>query len=87
MIELILSYFSFLLYLVIFGLVIVFVVYFSLIGCIGVSGVVYSILLFFLVVFMILIFYENYYWYLSVIIGLLFILFGNLVMFFKLGMV
>ncbi|CQH16264.1 TPA: DMT family transporter [Yersinia enterocolitica] len=86
-IELTSSYLGSLLYLAIFGSVIAFAAYFSLIGRIGASGAAYSTLLFPLVALTISTFYENYHWHLSAIVGLLLILLGNLVMFSKPGMV
>ncbi|EKN3951833.1 DMT family transporter [Yersinia enterocolitica] len=86
-IELTSSYLGSLLYLAIFGSVIAFAAYFSLIGRIGASGAAYSTLLFPLVALTISTCYENYHWHLSAIVGLLLILLGNLVMFSKPGMV
>ena len=86
-IELTSSYLGSLLYLAIFGSVIAFAAYFSLIGRIGASGAAYSTLLFPLVALTISTFYEGYHWHLNAIIGLLLILFGNLVMFSKPGWV
>ncbi|WP_145600992.1 DMT family transporter [Yersinia frederiksenii] len=86
-IELTPSYLGSLLYLAIFGSVIAFAAYFSLIGRIGASGAAYSTLLFPLVALTLSTFYEGYYWHLNAIIGLLLILLGNLVMFSKPGRV
>ncbi|WP_145531852.1 DMT family transporter [Yersinia kristensenii] len=86
-IELTSSYLGSLLYLAIFGSVIAFAAYFSLIGRIGASGAAYSTLLFPLVALTLSTFYEGYYWHLNAIIGLLLILLGNLVMFSKPGRV
>ncbi|CNL43988.1 DMT family transporter [Yersinia proxima] len=86
-IELTSSYLGSLLYLAIFGSVIAFAAYFSLIGRIGASGAAYSTLLFPLVALTISTFYEGYHWHLNAIIGLLLILLGNLVMFSKPRMV
>ncbi|MFA9208740.1 MAG: DMT family transporter [Yersinia sp. (in: enterobacteria)] len=80
-------YLGSLLYLAIFGSVIAFAAYFSLIGRIGASGAAYSTLLFPLVALTISTFYEGYHWHLNAIIGLLLILLGNLVMFSRPGMV
>ncbi|CRY53536.1 MULTISPECIES: DMT family transporter [Yersinia] len=74
-------YLGSLLYLAIFGSVIAFAAYFSLIGRIGASGAAYSTLLFPLVALTISTFYEGYHWHLNAIMGLLLILLGNLVMF------
>ncbi|MEQ9722194.1 DMT family transporter [Yersinia alsatica] len=86
-IELTSSYLGSLLYLAIFGSVIAFAAYFSLIGRIGASGAAYSTLLFPLVALSISTLYEDYHWHLNAIIGLLLILLGNLVMFSRPGMV
>lgn len=86
-IELTSSYLGSLLYLAIFGSIIAFAAYFSLIGRIGASGAAYSTLLFPLVALTISTFYEGYHWHLNAIIGLLLILLGNLVMFSKPGRV
>ncbi|HEI6964636.1 TPA: EamA family transporter [Yersinia enterocolitica] len=80
-IELTSRYLGSLLYLAIFGSVIAFAAYFSLIGRIGASGAAYSTLLFPLVALTISTFYEGYHWHLNAIMGLLLILLGNLVMF------
>jgi drug/metabolite transporter (DMT)-like permease len=80
-IELTSRYLGSLLYLAIFGSVIAFAAYFSLIGRIGASGAAYSTLLFPLVALTISTFYEEYHWHLNAIMGLLLILLGNLVMF------
>ncbi|CNH95629.1 MULTISPECIES: DMT family transporter [Yersinia] len=86
-IELTPRYLGSLLYLAIFGSVIAFAAYFSLIGRIGASGAAYSTLLFPLVALTISTFYEGYHWHLNAIIGLILILLGNLVMFSRPGMV
>ncbi|CNI33753.1 putative inner membrane protein [Yersinia thracica] len=86
-IELTPSYLGSLLYLAVFGSVIAFAAYFSLIGRIGASGAAYSTLLFPLVALTLSTFYEGYYWHLNAIVGLLLILLGNLVMFSKPGWV
>ncbi|CNH95128.1 putative inner membrane protein [Yersinia massiliensis] len=80
-IELTSRYLGSLLFLAIFGSVIAFAAYFSLIGRIGASGAAYSTLLFPLVALTISTFYEGYHWHLNAIMGLLLILLGNLVMF------
>ncbi len=70
-----------LLYLSLFGSVIAFSVYFILIGRIGANKTAYSTLLSTLIALTLSTFFEGYQWYLSSIIGLIFILIGNLVMF------
>ncbi|AKP32125.1 DMT family transporter [Yersinia aleksiciae] len=86
-IELTPRYLGSLLYLAIFGSVIAFAAYFSLIGRIGASGAAYSTLLFPLVALSISTVYEGYHWHLNAIMGLVLILLGNLVMFSRPGMV
>ncbi|WP_174847424.1 DMT family transporter [Yersinia artesiana] len=86
-IELTPRYLGSLLYLAIFGSIIAFSVYFSLVGRIGASSAAYSTLLFPLVALTISTFYEGYHWHLSAIIGLLLILLGNFVMFSRPRMV
>lgn len=75
------SYLSALFYLAIFGSVIAFGAYFSLVGKIGPANAAYSTLLFPLVALTISTFWEGYVWNLNAIIGLVLILLGNLVMF------
>lgn len=75
------SYLGALLYLALFGSVIGFGAYFTLVGRIGPSKAAYSTLLFPLVALSISTFYEGYVWHLNAIAGLLLILTGNLVMF------
>lgn len=75
------SYLGALLYLAVFGSVIAFGVYFTLVGRIGPSNAAYSTLLFPLVALSISTIYEGYVWQLNAVAGLLFILVGNLVMF------
>lgn len=70
-----------LLYLALFGSVIAFGAYFTLVGRIGASKAAYSTLLFPLVALTISTFYEGYVWHSNAVIGLALILVGNLVMF------
>ncbi|MBW6234151.1 EamA family transporter, partial [Pseudomonas aeruginosa] len=72
-----------LLYLALFGSVIAFGAYFTLVGRIGASKAAYSTLLFPLVALSISTVYEGYVWHSSAVIGLALILLGNLVMFAK----
>ncbi|CAE1145933.1 DMT family transporter [Serratia sp. Tan611] len=74
-------YLGSLLYLAIFGSVIAFAAYFSLLGRIGASAAAYSTLLFPLVALTISTLYEGYIWHGNAVIGLCLILLGNLVMF------
>ncbi|CAI0721192.1 DMT family transporter [Serratia quinivorans] len=78
-------YIGSLLYLAIFGSVIAFAAYFSLLGRIGAGAAAYSTLLFPLVALSISTIYEGYQWHLNAVIGLCLILLGNLVMFAKPG--
>lgn len=75
------SYMGALLYLALFGSVIAFGAYFTLVGRIGASKAAYSTLLFPLVALTISTFYEGYVWHSNAVIGLALILVGNLVMF------
>ena len=75
------SYLSALLYLAIFGSVIAFGAYFTLVGRIGPSKAAYSTLLFPLVALTLSTLYEGYVWQINAIAGLVLILLGNLVMF------
>lgn len=75
------SYLSALLYLAIFGSVIAFGAYFTLVGRIGPSRAAYSTLLFPLVALTLSTLYEGYVWQVNAIAGLVLILLGNLVMF------
>lgn len=75
------SYLGALLYLALFGSVIAFGVYFTLVGRIGASNAAYSTLLFPLVALTLSTIYEGYQWHANAIIGLVLILLGNLVMF------
>jgi len=75
------SYIGALLYLAIFGSVIAFGAYFTLVGRIGAGKAAYSTLLFPLVALSISTVYEGYIWHMNAVAGLLLILTGNLVMF------
>lgn len=75
------SYLSALLYLAIFGSVIAFGAYFTLVGRIGPSKAAYSTLLFPLVALTLSTLYEGYVWQANAVAGLALILLGNLVMF------
>lgn len=75
------SYLGALFYLAIFGSVIAFGAYFTLVGRIGASNAAYSTLLFPLVALTLSTIYEGYQWHANAIIGLVLILVGNLVMF------
>ncbi|HDR2793513.1 MULTISPECIES: DMT family transporter [Enterobacter] len=77
------SYIGALLYLALFGSVIAFGAYFTLVGRIGAGKAAYSTLLFPLVALSISTVYEGYVWHVNGIIGLLLILGGNMVMFTK----
>ncbi len=70
-----------LVYLALFGSVVAFGAYFTLVGRIGPGKAAYSTLLFPLVALTISTFYEGYVWHINGIAGLLLILTGNLVMF------
>lgn len=76
-------YLGSLFYLAIFGSVIAFGAYFSLIGRIGASQTAYSTLLFPLVALCVSTIYEDYHWQSNAVIGLLLILAGNAVMFYR----
>ncbi|WP_431222414.1 DMT family transporter [Serratia sp. L9] len=84
-IEFTTRYLGSLFYLAIFGSVIAFAAYFSLLGRIGAGAAAYSTLLFPLVALTISTLYEGYQWHLNGVIGLCLILLGNLVMFSKPG--
>ncbi|MDY1035662.1 DMT family transporter [Lelliottia sp. CFBP8978] len=75
------SYIGALLYLAIFGSVIAFGAYFTLVGRIGAGKAAYSTLLFPLVALTISTMYEGYVWHMNSVAGLLLILTGNMVMF------
>lgn len=83
--ELSVRYLGSLLYLAIFGSVIAFGAYFTLVGRIGASQAAYSTLLFPLVALTLSTLYEGYVWHANAVIGLVLILLGNLVMFAKPG--
>lgn len=74
-------YISALLYLGVFGSVIAFGAYFTLVGRIGPANAAWSTLLFPLVALAISTVFENYQWKSNAVIGLILILAGNLVMF------
>ncbi|EJF29472.1 MULTISPECIES: DMT family transporter [Enterobacteriaceae] len=76
-------YIGSLLYLAIFGSVIAFGAYFTLVGRIGASQAAYSTLLFPLVALTLSTLYEGYVWHANAVLGLAMILLGNLVMFAK----
>ena len=84
--ELSARYLGSLFYLAIFGSVIAFGAYFTLVGRIGASQAAYSTLLFPLVALSLSTVYEGYIWRNNAVIGLVMILAGNLVMFSKPGM-
>ncbi|MFA1281872.1 MULTISPECIES: DMT family transporter [Citrobacter] len=75
------SYLGALLYLAVFGSVIAFGAYFTLVGRIGPSNAAYSTLLFPLVALSFSTVYEGYSWQVNAVAGLVLILVGNLVMF------
>lgn len=75
------SYIGALLYLALFGSVIAFGAYFTLVGRIGASNAAYSTLLFPLVALSFSTVYEGYSWQVNAVAGLILILVGNLVMF------
>ena len=81
--EFTISYMGALLYLALFGSVIAFGAYFTLVGRIGPANAAYSTLLFPLVALTISTFYEGYVWHANAVLGLALILVGNLVMFAK----
>lgn len=75
------SYLSALVYLALFGSVVGFGVYFTLVGRIGASKAAYSTLLFPLVALTLSTLFEGYRWESNAVVGLALILVGNLVMF------
>jgi len=75
------SYLGALVYLALFGSVVGFGVYFTLVGRIGASNAAYSTLLFPLVVLTLSPLFEGYHWESNAVVGLALILVGNLVMF------
>ena len=77
------SYLGSLIYLAVFGSVVAFAFYFTLVGRIGASQAAYSTLLFPLVALTVSTFYEGYQWHTNAVIGLCLILLGNLVMFYR----
>lgn len=76
-----LSYLGALVYLALFGSVIAFAAYFTLVRRIGPASAAYSTLLFPLVALTISTFYEGFVWHANAVAGLALILAGNLVMF------
>ena len=70
-------------YLALFGSVLGFGAYFTLVGRIGASQAAYSTLLFPLVALTLSTLYEGYQWHSNAIVGLVMILAGNLVMFVR----
>lgn len=81
--ELTTRYLGSLFYLAVFGSVIAFSAYFILVGRIGASQAAYSTLLFPLIALSISTLFENYHWQANAIFGLLMILAGNAVMFYR----
>lgn len=81
--EISLRYLGSLFYLAIFGSAIAFAAYFTLTGRIGAGKAAYSTLLFPLIALTLSTLFEGYVWHTNAVIGLLFILAGNLVMFAK----
>jgi drug/metabolite transporter (DMT)-like permease len=77
------QYIGSLIYLAVFGSVVAFGIYFSLVGRIGASQAAYSTLLFPLVALTVSTFGEGYQWHINAVIGLCMILLGNFVMFAK----
>jgi len=75
------SYLGALVYLALFGSVVGFGVYFTLVGRIGASNAAYSTLLFPLVALTLSTLFEGYRWESNAVVGLALILVGNLVMF------
>lgn len=76
-----LSYLGALVYLAVFGSIIGFGVYFTLVGRIGASNAAYSTLLFPLVALTLSTLFEGYRWESNAVVGLALILVGNMVMF------
>ncbi|KTR91166.1 DMT family transporter [Pantoea dispersa] len=70
-------------YLALFGSVLGFGAYFTLVGRIGASQAAYSTLLFPLVALTLSTLYEGYQWHSNAIVGLVMILAGNMVMFVR----
>ncbi|CAM3791641.1 putative DMT superfamily transporter inner membrane protein [Vibrio aerogenes CECT 7868] len=77
------SYVGALLYLAVFGSVVGFGSYFALVGRIGTGAAAYATVLFPLVALGVSTVYEGYIWTESAVVGLILILFGNVVMFYK----
>ena len=77
------AFVSSVLYLAVFGTVIGFSAYFSLVGRIGAAKAAYSTLLFPLVALSVSTFFEGYVWTLNAVFGILLILLGNYLMFSK----
>lgn len=78
-----LSYLGALVYLAVFGSVVAFGTYFALVGRIGPGQAAYATVMFPLVALTISTLFEGYSWSTSAIVGLLLILSGNAVMFYK----
>lgn len=76
------AYLGALLYLAIFGSIIGFGAYYSLVGRIGAGKAAYTTVLFPLVALTLSTFFEGYHWQSHGIVGLCLILLGNVVMFF-----
>lgn len=76
-------YLGSLFYLSLFGSVIGFGAYFALVGRIGASQAAYATLLFPLVALSVSTVYEGYQWHTNAIIGMVLILLGNAVMFYR----
>ncbi|MCG8710505.1 DMT family transporter [Brenneria sp. 4F2] len=81
--EITTRYLGSLFYLAICGSVIGFGAYFSLVGRIGASQAAYATLLFPLIALSVSTIYEDYHWQPNAVIGLLLILAGNAVMFYR----
>lgn len=81
--EITTRYLGSLFYLSLFGSVIAFGAYFSLVGRIGASQSAYATLLFPLVALSVSTLYEDYQWQFNDVIGLILILAGNAVMFYR----
>ncbi|PWI33827.1 EamA family transporter [Vibrio albus] len=77
------SYLSALAYLAVFGSVVGFGTYFTLVGRIGTASAAYATVLFPLVALGVSTAYEGYVWTESAVLGLTLILLGNIVMFYK----
>ncbi|EHD20933.1 MULTISPECIES: DMT family transporter [Brenneria] len=77
------SYLASLGYLALFGSVIGFGAYFSLVGRIGASQAAYATLLFPLVALSVSTLFEDYHWQTNAVLGLVLILAGNAVMFYR----